>query len=58
MSDLTEEELLELREIIENDKRMKWLWAMVRRSAGWLAGIAAGLVAFRDDIARLFGWLS
>jgi len=55
MSELSEEELRELREIIENDKRMKWLWALARRTAGWLAGVIAALVAFRDDIARLLG---
>lgn len=46
----------EIESIVENDRRMKWLWATIRRVSGTVAIIVAGLVAARDDIIRLLGW--
>jgi len=52
--ELTDGELREFREILIQERRMRWLWASVRRWLAWIAGVAAAIVAFRDDIAALF----
>lgn len=54
---LTDEEVARLKKIAQNDARMEWLWGSVRQWAGWLAGLLAGIIAFREDIAELFKWL-
>lgn len=41
-SPLSDEEILALRQIIEHDKRMAWLWAGIRRWAAWVSG---GIIA-------------
>lgn len=53
---LTDEEMAELRQILDQERKMRWLWAIVRKWAAWVAGVAGMLVAFREDIYRLLGW--
>lgn len=52
---LTDEEIAEIRRILDEERKMKWLWSVVRKWAAWIAGVAGMLVAFRDDISRLLG---
>lgn len=54
---LTDAEILRLKKIAQEDERLEWFWATVRRWVGWIAGAAAMLVAFRADIAELFKWI-
>lgn len=45
MSDfeLSEEEIKEIRRIIENDKRARWLWASMRNIAVWIVAVIGGV---------------
>lgn len=51
---LSPEEIEELRAIIENDKRVKWLWATVRNVSIWIVGVVTattvGYQAFVDVV--------
>ncbi len=40
---LTEGEIQELRKIIEEERRMKWLWASARNLAVWIVAIITGI---------------
>ena len=50
---LTDEELIEIRGIIEADKRAKWLWATIRTSAIWVAAVVTGFTVFWDTAGRI-----
>ena len=52
---LTDAELQEVRRILDEESKRQWLWAAMRKSAAWVFGVAATVVAFRDDILNLFG---
>ena len=54
---LTPEEIARLRLILQQDERVEWLYASIRRWAAWIFGIAAAIVAFRADLVALFGWI-
>lgn len=54
---LTEEEIVRLRLILQQDERVEWLYASIRRWSAWIFTIVAGAVAFRADIATLINWL-
>jgi hypothetical protein len=54
---LTDAEIAELRKLIEDDKRMRWLWASMRFHASWIAATVAAIVAFRDDIGSLIRFM-
>ncbi len=47
---LTDEEILAIREIIEQQKRWKWLATGSRNVAFWIAGMIAGWVALQEFI--------
>jgi hypothetical protein len=49
---LTDEELAEVRRIIETDKRRMWLMSGVRSVASWVVVVIGALVVFWDTIAR------
>jgi len=51
--DLTDEEKIELREIIEKDKRWKWLATTVRNTAGWIAAVALGITVGWDWLLKI-----
>lgn len=50
---LTTEELEALREIIEADKRAKWLWASIRNIAVWVAAVIGGLSLAWDGLVTM-----
>jgi hypothetical protein len=54
---LTEEEVERLREMLEREDRLAWLYKILLRGGSWVFGIAAALVAFRDDVSALFSWM-
>ena len=49
---LTDEEIRETREMIVADKRMKWLFAAIRRIAVWVAAGVGALVVTWDALAK------
>lgn len=59
VDELTESEIQELRRIIEEERRMKWLWASIRNLAVWIVaiitGITVGYQALIDVVRSLAG---
>jgi len=49
---LTDEEIRETREMLVADKRMKWLFAAIRRIAVWVAAGVGALVVTWDALAK------
>ena len=49
---LTDEEIRETREMIVADKRMKWLFAAIRRIAVWVAAGVGALVVTWDALVK------
>ena len=49
---LTDEEVAEIRRIIESEKRMKWLWASVRNIAVWIVAVIGGVVLAYESLAN------
>ena len=49
---LTDEEIRETREMLVADKRMKWLFAVVRRIAVWVAAGVGALVVTWDALVK------
>lgn len=41
--DLTDQEKIEIREIIEKDRRWKWLATTLRNTMAWVAVVALGI---------------
>ena len=48
---LTDKELIEIRQIIESDRRAKWLWSTVRAISVWVAAVIAGATLLLDSMA-------
>ena len=48
---LTDQELIEIRQIIESDRRAKWLWSTVRAISVWVAAVIAGATLLLDSMA-------
>jgi hypothetical protein len=59
MSDerLTPEEIAALRKMLEQEERVQWFWASVRRWAAGTAAVLAALVAFREDVQAAISWM-
>jgi len=53
---LTEEEIIKLRKILQQDDRVEWFWATARKFAAWFFGAMAVIVAFRADLRELLSW--
>ena len=49
---LTDEEIRETRDMLLADKRMKWLFAAIRRIAVWVAAGVGALVVTWDALAK------
>ena len=49
---LTDAELRELREVLEADRRMKWVWASARIGAIWIAAVAGTVSLLWDSLVR------
>jgi hypothetical protein len=54
---LTPEEIAALRKMLEQDERVAWFWASVRRWAAGAAAVLAALVAFRADVQAAIQWM-
>lgn len=52
---LSDDELKHLRELMVADKRRQWLVSGIRQIALWLAGVAAGYVALKNMLAEMVG---
>lgn len=54
---LTDEEVVELRAMLEKEKRTVWFWATLRVWAGWIAAVAgayfAGKALLADVVTKL-----
>lgn len=50
---LTDEEIREVRGIIEADKRAKWLWATIRTGAIWVAAVLGALMLAWDTLVKI-----
>ncbi|MGO1500824.1 MAG: hypothetical protein ACTHWH_06025 [Marinobacter sp.] len=50
---LSDEEIRDLRKIIEADRRMKWLLATTRITAIWVAAAAGTVSLLWDNLVRL-----
>lgn len=50
---LTDDELREVRDIIQADKRAKWLWASIRTGGVWMAAVLGGATLFWDSVVRI-----
>ena len=57
--ELTESERRELRRLLDGDRKTRWLFATLRISALWIAGVIAALYAIlqilRDGVKALLG---
>lgn len=40
---LTEEEVKQIREILQNEQRAKWLWSSIRVWSIWIAGVITAI---------------
>ena len=49
---LTDAELRDLREVLEADRRMKWVWASARIGAIWIAAVAGTVSLLWDSLVR------
>lgn len=50
---LTDAELVELRELLESDRRAKWLWSTLRTWSLWLGGVIGAITLTWDSLARV-----
>lgn len=50
---LTDEEIREVRAIIEADRRAKWLWATIRTGAIWVAAVLGAFVLAWDSFVKV-----
>ena len=53
---LTQKELKEMREMLENDRRWKWLARSMRNIAGWIVGVGVGITFGYDWLVKLLKW--
>jgi hypothetical protein len=54
---LTPEEIAAIRKMLQDEERIAWFWASVRRWAAGVAAVLAALVAFRSDVQAAIQWL-
>jgi hypothetical protein len=55
---LTEEEVAEVRSLLEKDKRVTWFWTTARVWAGWLTAVGAAYLATKSFLAELITGLN
>lgn len=51
--ELSDDEIREIRAIIEADKRAKWLWATIRTGAIWVAAVLGALMLAWDTLVKI-----
>ena len=49
---LTAEELKDLRELMEADRRVKWLWAVIRRTVIWVGAVGGSIAVGWDVLVK------
>jgi len=54
---LTREERKQLRQMLKDDDRARWLWATVRIWGAYIGGILIGIYTLEDPIMRFFKWI-
>lgn len=47
---LTDEEIAELRATLQQNARVKWLWASIRTWLVWVSGISVAIIWFKDSL--------
>ena len=50
---LTAEELKDLRELMEADRRVKWLWAVIRRTVIWVGAVGGSIAVGWDVLVKI-----
>lgn len=50
---LTDEEVQELRELLEREKRVTWLWSTARTWAVWIAAVVGGVTIGWDTLSKI-----
>ena len=50
---LTAAELKELRELMEADRRVKWLWAVIRRTVIWVGAVGGSIAVGWDVLVKV-----
>ena len=50
---LTAEELKDLRELMEADRRVKWLWAVIRRTVIWVGAVGGSIAVGWDVLVKM-----
>jgi hypothetical protein len=50
---LTDEQIEELLELLEHDKRVRWLWSTARTLAVWIAAVFGGVTVGWDTLAKI-----
>lgn len=57
--EFTEQELKELRELLETERRVKWLRSTIRNILVWMVGVVGGLTflwqSLKDAVSGLTG---
>ena len=53
MPQLTDDEIIVVRSIIEKDKRMRWLGTMMRNVAAWIVAVLAAITVGWDWLVRI-----
>jgi len=49
---LTRAEIRELRDMLESERRMKWLWSTGRIWAAWFTGTIIGIYSLYDTVEK------
>jgi hypothetical protein len=50
---LTDEEVQALRDLLERDRRVTWLWSTARTWAVWIAAVVGGVTIGWDTLAKI-----
>ena len=50
---LTAAELKELRELMEADRRVKWLWAVIRRTVIWVSAVGGSIAVGWEVLVKM-----
>lgn len=50
---LTAAELKDLRELMEADRRVKWLWAVIRRTVIWVGAVGGSIAVGWDVLVKM-----
>ncbi len=54
---LTPAERKRVREMLEQDEHVMWLWSTIKVLSAWVLGVAAMLALFWDKVKLVFKWI-